>query len=88
MGKQSKTKKQTDSTESEKEETTPQKPREKTQLPSVSELLLHGARDENDPPETFLQSLVMPGLLLLTFVISLWIYHIAPIENVSRNEPR
>jgi hypothetical protein len=82
MGKQSKVKKPTDSAESEKKETSPPKPKEKPYLPSVSELLVTGGRDENDPPETFFQALIMPALLLLTFGVSLWLFTIAPIETV------
>mmetsp|Transcript_4319 Transcript_4319/g.6328 ORF Transcript_4319/g.6328 Transcript_4319/m.6328 type:complete len:104 (-) Transcript_4319:226-537(-) len=59
------------------EETKP-KLREKPELPSVAHLLQYGAdKDPNEEPETFLQSLVLPGLLLLTFVISLALFHIA-----------
>lgn len=50
--------------------------REKPQLPSVAYLLQYGAdKDPNAPPETFLESLIMPGLLLLTFVVSLVLFH-------------
>ena len=51
------------------------------ELPSVQELLIHGARDENDPPETFLRSLIYPGILLLVFCFSLFIFHIAPHDK-------
>ena len=40
-------------------------------------MLEHGAdKDPNAEPETFLQSLVLPGLLLLTFVVSLALFHL------------
>jgi hypothetical protein len=64
----------------EKEETKEEtkKYKEKPVLPSVAHLLQYGAEpDPNAKPETFLQSLVMPGLLLLTFVVSLAIFHLA-----------
>ena len=48
----------------------------KKELPSVAYLLQYGAEeDPNAPPETFLQSLVLPGMLLLTFVVSLALFH-------------
>ena len=53
----------------------PKQLKEKPQLPPVSFLLQHGAQDPDAEPETFLQSLVMPGLLLLTFVVSLALFH-------------
>ena len=85
MGKQSKSKTETkDSAKADEKKVASQKPafKERPELPSVRELLKNGARDENDPPETFLQSLVLPGLLLLTFLVSLYLFHIAPIHNV------
>mmetsp|Transcript_2592 Transcript_2592/g.3458 ORF Transcript_2592/g.3458 Transcript_2592/m.3458 type:complete len:111 (-) Transcript_2592:231-563(-) len=52
--------------------------REKKQIPPVSYLLQYGADEDADrEPQTFLQSLVLPGLLLLTFVVSLALFHIA-----------
>lgn len=63
-------------TKKEEEEQPKKQYREKPQLPSVAYLLQHGAeKDPNAPPETFLQSLVLPGLLLLTFVVSLAFFH-------------
>lgn len=62
--------------EKQTEEETKPKRKEKPVLPSVSYLLQYGAdKDPNAEPETFLQSLVMPGLLLLTFVVSLALFH-------------
>ncbi len=49
--------------------------RKKKPLPSLNYLLEHGARDPDAPPETFLESLVLPGLLLLTFVLSFAAWH-------------
>ena len=52
--------------------------KEKPELPSVQHLLQFGAeQDPNAEPETFLQSLVMPGLLLVTFLVSLALFHYA-----------
>ncbi len=60
-----------------KEEMKP-KLKEKPELPSVAHLLQYGAeKDPNEKPETFLQSLILPGLLLLTFVVSLALFHVA-----------
>jgi len=65
--------------EKEEEETTktkiPPGYKEKPELPSVAYLLQHGARDPNEPRDTFLESLVLPGALLLTFVLSLVLFH-------------
>jgi len=49
------------------------------QLPSVNELLINGAGD--DEPQTFLQSLIYPSILLVVFLISLFIFHIAPHDK-------
>lgn len=70
--------------EAEEEEVTStieKKLREKKPLPSVGFLLQHGAKDPDAPKETFLQSLVLPSLLLLTFIVSFVAWHFMFLKN-------
>ena len=69
----------TTTNEEEEEPTTTAIPpgfRERTLLPSVGDLLQNGDGVEREP-QTFLQSLVLPGLLLIIFVASLAAFHFA-----------
>ncbi len=64
------------------------KRKEKPQLPSVSYLLQNGLdKDPNEKPETFLQSLVLPGILFLVFVLSLVVFHYVTSAMPRRINP-
>eukprot|EP01083_Nonionella_stella_P298931 1014467_1 len=82
-----------DAEEEEITSTIEQKLRKKKPLPSVAHLLQHGAKDPNAPRETFLQSLVLPGLLLLTFIVSGVAWHFmflkdsAPVQRKNWSRP-
>mmetsp|Transcript_4089 Transcript_4089/g.6031 ORF Transcript_4089/g.6031 Transcript_4089/m.6031 type:complete len:116 (-) Transcript_4089:314-661(-) len=82
--------------EAEEEEITStieQKLRKKKPLPSVGHLLQHGAKDPNAPPESFLQSLFLPSLLLLTFIVSGVVWHFmflkdsGPVQRKNWSRP-
>lgn len=52
--------------------------RRRKDLPSIQHMLVHGAPESQGKPTTFWSIIAFPLALLLTFVVSLYIFEIAP----------